>query len=132
MSTVNELEFTIEFKADGLHEVTESDLFDEADSRLRDLTEGHTDITGAAININKPASAETAFLFEATVVVYSRPDHVAATEKDESPTAALKGALTAVERQIRSRRTKLGKPWKLPRQQGPEHQVPGQEDVANS
>jgi ribosome-associated translation inhibitor RaiA len=114
MSNVNELDFTIEFKAEGLNEVTEADLFDEAYSRLQKLTEGHTDIVGAAVNITKPAQAETSFIYEATVVVYGRPDHTAGTEKGENPTIALKGALDAVERQVRSRREKLGKPWEQP------------------
>jgi ribosome-associated translation inhibitor RaiA len=114
MSNVDEPDFTIEFKADGLNEVTEADLFAEAENRLRKLTKGHTDIIGAAVNITKPAQAETAFIFEATVVVYGRPDHTAATEKGDNPTIALKGALDAVERQVRSRREKLGKPWEQP------------------
>jgi ribosome-associated translation inhibitor RaiA len=114
MSDVNELDFTIEFKADDLNEVTEADLFEEAESRLLKLTKGHSDIIGAAVNITKPAQAETAFIFEATVVVYGRPDHTAATEKGDNPTSALKGALAAVERQVRSRREKLGKPWEQP------------------
>jgi ribosome-associated translation inhibitor RaiA len=108
---VNELDFAIEFKAEGLNEVTEADLFDETYERLQKLTKGHTDIVGAAVNITKPAQAETSFIFEATVVVYGRPDHTAATEKGDNPTIALKGALDALERQVRSRREKLGQPW---------------------
>ena len=47
-------------------------------------------------------------------MVYGRPDHTAATEKGDNPTIALKGALSALERQVRSRREKLGRPWQQP------------------
>ncbi len=114
MSNVDQPDFTLEFKAEGLNDVTEADLYDEAYGQLQRLTKGHTDIVGAAVNITKPAQAETSFIFEATVVVYGRPDHTAATEKADNPTAALKGALSAAERQVRSRREKLGRPWEQP------------------
>ena len=47
-------------------------------------------------------------------MVYGRPDHTAATEKGDNPTIALKGALSALERQVRNRREKLGRPWQQP------------------
>ncbi|HEX6385915.1 MAG TPA: hypothetical protein VF177_14690, partial [Anaerolineae bacterium] len=76
--------------------------------------EGHNDLTGAAINMRQPAKGETSFLHEATVVVYCRPQNIAATEKKDNPTAALKGALSAVERQVREKRTRLKKHWQRP------------------
>jgi hypothetical protein len=39
---------------------------------------------------------------------------VAAVEKDETIEGALSGALDAVERQVRERRTKLAEHWKEP------------------
>jgi len=111
---MNELDFTIEFDSENLTETTEAELFTEADRRLRNLAEGHTDLTGAAINMRQPAKSQTAYLHEATVVVYCRPENIAATEKKDNPMPALKGALSAVERQVREKRAKLKKHWERP------------------
>ena len=110
---MKELDFTIEFNSN-LNDTVEEELFLEADTELRKLAKGHDDITGAAINIREPAKGETSYWFEATVVVYSRPEHISATEKADDPAAALKGALKAVKRQIRERRTKLRQTWERP------------------
>ena len=107
---MNELDFTIEFTSEDISEAVETALFQEADERLRQLAEGHTDLTGSAATIKHPAPA----LYEATVVVYGRPDHLAATEKNEDATTALKGALSAIERQVRQRRQKLRQTWEQP------------------
>ncbi len=111
---MNELEFTLELNSEDLPKTIEYRLFTEAEERLKNLAANHTDMTGAAINLRRPASGETAFLHEVTVVIYCRPQHIAATEKDASPEQALKGALDAAERQIRERRKKLKQPWKQP------------------
>lgn len=110
---MKELDFTIEFNS-SLNDTVEEELFLEADTELRELAKGHDDVTGAAINIREPASGETSYWFEATVVVYSRPEHVSATEKADDPAAALKGALQAIKRQIRERRAKLRRSWERP------------------
>jgi ribosome-associated translation inhibitor RaiA len=109
-----ELDFTLEFNSDVTNGTLENELFVEADRRLRELAEGHDDLIGAAINIRTPAQAETPPLYEATVVAYVRPENLAATEKSPDVYAALKGALDAVERQIRQKREKLGKRWEQP------------------
>lgn len=107
---MNELDFTIEFDSEDLSETVEAALFQEVDERLRELADGHTDLIGSAVNIRHPAPA----LYEATVVVYGRPDHLAATEKKENAATALQGALRAIERQVRQRREKLRKTWEQP------------------
>jgi ribosome-associated translation inhibitor RaiA len=109
-----ELDFTIEFNSDVTDGAVENELFVEADGRLHELAEGHNDLTGAAINIRTPAQAETPPLYEATVVAYVRPENIAATEKAPDVYTALKGALDAIERQIRQKREKLGKRWEQP------------------
>jgi hypothetical protein len=43
-----------------------------------------------------------------------RPEDVVAVEKGKAAEVALKGALDAVERQVRQRRDKLRQPWKQP------------------
>ncbi|MFN2283648.1 MAG: hypothetical protein ACK2UQ_04450 [Anaerolineae bacterium] len=42
------------------------------------------------------------------------PDSVVAVEKQETEIGALKGALSAVERQVRDYREKLAERWKQP------------------
>jgi ribosome-associated translation inhibitor RaiA len=111
---MDELDFTLELNSEDLNKTAEYDLYTQAEERLRELAANHKDMTGAAINVRRPASGETASLHEVTVVIYSRPEHIAATEKDSSPAMALKGALDAAERQIRKRREKLKERWKQP------------------
>jgi ribosome-associated translation inhibitor RaiA len=111
---MNELDFTIEFTSDVLDEGMEAELLEEADSRLRKLADGHKDMIGAAITIWRAAHGETPHLYEAKVVVYIRPENIAGTEKEDNPTAALKGALKAVERQVREKRAKLSRRWEQP------------------
>jgi ribosome-associated translation inhibitor RaiA len=109
---MEELDFTLEFNSAGVNEDLETILFDHADDRLRTLKGDHRDMVGAAVNIREPAHGETAYLYEATVVIYIRPENIAATEKADNPTTALKGALTAVERQVREGRKKRKEKWK--------------------
>lgn len=111
---MKELDFTLELNAEGLSDRLEAEMFAEADSRLRELASGHSDLTGAAINIRQPAKAETAFLHEVTVVVYSRPEHIAATKKEADPIIALNDSLSAVEQQVREKREVLRDHWKQP------------------
>lgn len=111
---MNELDFTLELNSEHLAKETEYELFTEAETRLKELAEGHTDLTGAAINIRRPASGETPSVHKVTVVVYGRPDHIAATQKETTPQLALRAALDAAERQIRERREKLKKRWEQP------------------
>jgi ribosome-associated translation inhibitor RaiA len=86
----------------------------EAQRSLLGLSEGHKDMTGATVTISRPEHGETPHLYQARVIVYMRPEHVTASEKHEDPEIALKGALAAVERQIRERRVKLKESWKRP------------------
>lgn len=110
---MNELDFTLELNSEHLSKQVEYDLFSESETRLKQVAEGHNDLTGAAINIRRPAASETT-LHEVTVVVYGRPHHIAATQKSDNPHLALKAALDAAERQIRERRKKLKNRWKQP------------------
>jgi ribosome-associated translation inhibitor RaiA len=80
----------------------------EAERRLLKLAEGHTDMVGAAVHMTEPAEGRASgYANEATVVVYGRPNQLAATEISDSPMGALKGALDAVERQVREQRARL-------------------------
>ena len=110
---LSELDFHIEMKSE-LQTDVEAQLFAEAEGRLRDLAEGHDDLIGAAISIDEPAKGENTYLYEATVVAYTRPNNIAGTEKAEQPDLALRRALEAVERQIRKKREKLRDRWEQP------------------
>ena len=83
----------------------------EARDRLLALTRGHDDLIGASVTIEELTGGTTPYRYEATVVAYVRPDNVAATEKAETPAGALKGALSAVERQVRELRDRLRQTW---------------------
>jgi hypothetical protein len=106
----------IEFAFEFYSEVPDTDdaLRMEADRRLRALTEGHTDITGASVAIEELTGEATPNWYEVRVAVYMRPDNLASVEKAETVEGALKGALTAAERQVRQVRDKLRETWKQP------------------
>lgn len=102
-------EFTFEFlnEVQSLGPQVEDRLRAEAEQRLRKLQAGHTDLMGAAVSVEQPIHAETPFLFQARVVAYARPKNIAATTKESDAMNALKGALAAVERQVREQRARL-------------------------
>jgi ribosome-associated translation inhibitor RaiA len=86
----------------------EDKLRNEAETRLRKLSKGHTDVTGASIimeHIDK--DARTPYLYRARVVAYTRPEYIAGINEADTAQAGLKGALDAVERQVREKREKL-------------------------
>lgn len=87
---------------------------DMVENRLLSLAEGHTDLIGAAVAVRQPAREADPFIYEARIVVYTRPENMAAVKKDDTKEGALKAALNAIERQVREKREKLGQPWKRP------------------
>ena len=85
---------------------SENDIYTLAVDRLNKLEKGHNDISGAVVNLKRPAKEhETTYINEVTIVVYMGSDHIAATEKGKQFQGTLDGALDAVERQVRERRT---------------------------
>jgi ribosome-associated translation inhibitor RaiA len=70
-------------------------------------------MVGASVNVRQIAKGEDA-RFELKVITYSRPDRVVASEKSNNIRTAMKGALNALERQIREKRDKLKEHWKRP------------------
>jgi ribosome-associated translation inhibitor RaiA len=115
-------DFHIEMKSE-LQAEAEMQLFTEAEDRLQQLAEGHDDLIGAAVSIEEPARGENTYLYEATVVAYTRPNNIAGTEKAEQPIQALRGALDAVERQVREKREKLRQRWEQPGNKPPEQRL---------
>lgn len=85
---------------------SENEIYTLAVDRLSKLAKGHKDISGAAVNLKQPSKEnQTPYVNEVTIVVYMGSDHIAATQKGEQFQATLDGALNAVERQVRDRRT---------------------------
>ena len=91
-----------------------SELIAEAESRLRELAIGHTDLVGAAVAVEELSQDTTPHSYRARIVVYIRPENIAAEEVSDSLEGALKGTLEAIERQVRRRREKLEKRWERP------------------
>ena len=84
---------------------SENKFYTLAVDRLSKLAKGHNDISGAVVNLKRPAKVhQTAYINEVTIVVYMESDHIAATKKGEQFQATLDGALDAVERQVHERR----------------------------
>jgi ribosomal subunit interface protein len=90
------------------------DLKIETEHRLRKLAHGHSDMVGADVAVEPLAQREQSYLYRARVVVYIRPTNLAASEQGDTVEGALKGALSAVERQVREHRKKLRERWKQP------------------
>lgn len=104
------VDFTFEFlnEVDTLATEAEDELRQQAETRLRKLSEGHRDVIGAAVSLEPLAQVQNPpFFYRARVVVYARPENIAAVTKEGDITTALKGALDAVERQLRKQREKL-------------------------
>jgi ribosome-associated translation inhibitor RaiA len=85
-----------------------------AESELRNLAEGQKDMIGARVSIEELSKDTTPNRYRANIVAWVRPENINAEEKAEFPMQALKGALKAVERQVREKRDRLGGPWKQP------------------
>ncbi len=102
-------EFTFEFlnEVQSLSAEQDDQMRNVARERLQKLQRGHNDVIGAAVSLEQPVHAATDFLYEARVVVYARPENVAANAKESEPMRALKSAVDGVERQIRERRDRL-------------------------
>jgi ribosome-associated translation inhibitor RaiA len=106
------LDFHLEFQTEV--EFVEDALLDEAAVRLRELAQGHNDMIGASVALEELTGAETPYAYRVRVVAYIKPNNVVAVEKGETLELALKGAVDAVERQVRELREKFGEPWERP------------------
>lgn len=104
--------FPVEFDTQ-VEELTD-ELKDWVEGELHELRKDHQDITGASVVADEPAKGETGYLYEARIVLYKRPENLFAREQQDTLEGALKGALAAVERQVRQTRSKRGKRWKRP------------------
>ena len=104
------IDLPIEFHAEVDAATDELEL--EAEKRLLKLSEGHSDMIGASISVERQAHGTTPHLYRARVTVYVRPKNLHAQEKHKNMRSALKSALDAIERQVREKREKRGETWK--------------------
>lgn len=104
------VDFTFEFRNEvqSLSRDQEERLRQEAEERLRHLSESHQDLIGAAVSLEHLTEGQvTPHLYQGRVVVYARPDNIAAVTKEADPTRAIKRTLDAIERQVREKRERL-------------------------
>jgi ribosome-associated translation inhibitor RaiA len=106
---MDKLEFPIEYQTDV--PLLTKELQEHIEERLLNLAADNTDLKGASISVKEAAERSTP-LFQARILVYMRPDEVVAVEKAETVEGALRGAMKAVERQVREKRKKLREHWK--------------------
>jgi Raf kinase inhibitor-like YbhB/YbcL family protein len=99
----------------------------EAESRLGELTRGNHDMIGASVAVEPVAAGQNQepIRYRARVVVYIRPDNIAASEQDDTGEAALQRTLDVIERLVREHRAKLREPHK--HQTQPEEAAAGTE-----
>ena len=94
--------FEIEYASD-TPELTDA-LKAKVEKRLKKLSNGHKDLTGASLAVDTPSGANQRIEYRVRLVVYRRPDNVAAVRTDDSLSRALGNVLDAVERQVREQR----------------------------
>lgn len=82
-------------------------VVDKIQSRLDRMEEGHNDITGAYVSVKQMSGKPTVNLYEATVVLYHKPENLTGAAKSRDIPDALAGALVAVERQLRKARSAI-------------------------
>jgi ribosomal subunit interface protein len=105
--------YTYEFHFDP--EVGDTDdLREMVLQQLDRLAKGHTDFVDASIAVEVESKSETLHAFRARIVLHVRPNRIVGQETAEEPVVALRGALDAVERQLREKRAELGRPWEGP------------------
>lgn len=105
-----DLSFDIEYHSD-TPELTD-DLKEKTERRLAKLTKRRKDVTGASIGVQTASGDTHPRAYRVRVVLYLRPDNVAAVRKEETVAQALSDALDAIERQVREQRDKLRETWK--------------------
>jgi ribosome-associated translation inhibitor RaiA len=102
-------EFPIEYQTDVA--LLTRELQDHIEERLLVLSDGNTDLKGASISVTEVADRATP-LYQARILVHMRPDDVVAVEKGETLEGTLRGAVKAIERQVRDKRKKMRETWK--------------------
>ena len=111
---MSEMDFHIEFNIEmpGIKPA----LLDEIADGLKKLSEGHTDLIGAEVGLEKISDVDSPYIYRGRIVVYIRPENIAAVSEEKSPDLALRNSLEAVKDQVRAKRMRLNQPWQQPEQ----------------
>ena len=94
--------FTIEYHTESI-EFTNG-LKAKLEKRLEKLAGRHRDITGASLAVHNVSGNNRHHEFKVRLVLYHRPDNIAAVRKANTVSNAVLEALDAVERQVREHR----------------------------
>ncbi len=94
--------FTIEYHTETI-EFT-NDLKAKLEKRLEKLAARHRDITGASLAVHTLSGNKRHHMFKVRLVLYHKPDNIAAICKADTVSNAILEALDAVERQVREQR----------------------------
>ncbi len=100
-------DFPFDFEFRNQTQQPDGEFYELAFQEITSLAEGHSDIVGASVSLEELSSGETPHAYQARVVLYVRPDHIAATEVESGALEALQRALDAAVRQVREKREKL-------------------------
>jgi hypothetical protein len=103
----NQQEFPFDFEFLNQTQQPDAELYKLAYSKITELAQGHTDIVGAKVSLEELSSGATPHAFQARVVLYVRPEHIAATEIAPSCLEALQQALNAAKKQVQEKRNRL-------------------------
>jgi hypothetical protein len=103
----NQQEFPFDFEFLNQTQQPDAELYQLAYSKISEMAQGHTDIVGAKVSLEELSSETTPHAFQARVVLYVRPEHIAATEIAPSCLEALQQALDAATKQVQEKRNKL-------------------------
>jgi hypothetical protein len=102
----NQQEFPFDFEFLNQTQQPDAELYQLAYSKITELAQGHTDIVGAKVSLEELSSDATPHAYQARVVLYVRPEHIAATEIAPSSLEALQQALNAALKQVQQKRNK--------------------------
>lgn len=99
------MSINLELHLDHLH-ISDA-VVEKIQSRLDGMEEGHNDITGAYVSVKQMSGKPSVNLYEATVVLYHKPENLTGSAKSRDIPEAITGALVGVERQLRKARSAI-------------------------
>lgn len=79
----------------------------ETEQRLGELAAAQSDITGAAVALEKTVDTQSYDIFRVRIVLYKRGQDIVVTKEDADPIVTLREALQTIEEQVRAAREKL-------------------------
>ncbi len=100
-------EFPFDFEFYNETDLPDAEFYAMAYEKITAAAEGHNDIVGASVSLEELSGDETPHAYQARVVLYVRPSHIASTEVRSAALDALQNALQDAVRQVQEKREKL-------------------------